>query len=28
MNAVFVYCKRDLIRWFRGRWGFISAMVM
>lgn len=28
MNPILVYCKRDLIRWFRGRWGFISAMVM
>lgn len=28
MNAILVYCLRDLIRWFRGRWGFISAMVM
>lgn len=28
MNAILVYCRRDLIRWFRGRWGFISAMVM
>jgi ABC-2 type transport system permease protein len=28
MNAVLVYCRRDLTRWFRGKWGFISAMVM
>lgn len=28
MNPILVYCRRDLIRWFRGRWGFISAMVM
>jgi ABC-2 type transport system permease protein len=28
MNPIIVYCKRDLIRWFRGRWGFIAAMVM
>jgi len=28
MNPILVYCKRDLIRWFRGKWGFISAMVM
>lgn len=28
MNPVLVYCRRDLIRWFRGKWGFISAMVM
>lgn len=28
MNAIFVYCLRDLIRWIRGKWGFISAMVM
>jgi ABC-2 type transport system permease protein len=28
MNAIFVYCKRDLTRWIRGKWGFIAAMVM
>lgn len=28
MNPILVYCIRDLIRWFRGKWGFISAMVM
>ncbi|ABD40058.1 ABC-2 [Methanospirillum hungatei JF-1] len=28
MNPILVYCRRDLIRWFRGKWGFISAMVM
>ncbi len=28
MNPIFVYCWRDLIRWFRGRWGFVSALVM
>lgn len=28
MNPILVYCRRDLIRWLRGRWGFISAMVM
>ena len=28
MNPILVYCRRDLIRWIRGRWGFISAMVM
>ncbi|MBN1165924.1 MAG: ABC transporter permease [Methanospirillaceae archaeon] len=27
MNAILVYCRRDLIRWIRGRWGFISALV-
>lgn len=28
MNPILVYARRDLIRWFRGKWGFISAMVM
>ena len=28
MNPILVYCRRDLIRWIRGKWGFISAMVM
>ena len=28
MNAIFVYCKRDLIRWYRAKWGFISAMMI
>jgi len=28
MNPILVYCRRDLIRWVRGRWGLISAMVM
>ncbi|WP_342764508.1 ABC transporter permease [Methanospirillum stamsii] len=27
MNAIIIYCVRDLIRWFRGKWGFISALV-
>ena len=27
MNPILVYCRRDLIRWFRGKWGFVSAMV-
>ncbi len=27
MNAILVYCRRDLTRWIRGRWGFISALV-
>ncbi|MDD1728535.1 MAG: ABC transporter permease [Methanospirillum sp.] len=28
MNPILVYCIRDLIRWVRGRWGFVSAMVL
>jgi len=28
MNPILVYCKRDLVRWFRGKWGFIAAMAM
>lgn len=27
MNAILIYCIRDLIRWFRGKWGFISALI-
>ena len=27
MNAIVVYCVRDLIRWVRGKWGFISSLV-
>ncbi len=27
MNAILVYCRRDLIRWVRGKWGFISTMI-
>lgn len=28
MNAILVYCRRDLIRWIRGRWGFVSALAL
>lgn len=28
MNPILVYCKRDLIRWYRAKWGFISAMMI
>ncbi len=28
MNAILVYCKRDLIRWYRAKWGFLSAMMI
>ena len=28
MNAILVYCRRDLIRWYRAKWGFISAMMI
>lgn len=27
MNAIVIYCIRDLIRWVRGKWGFISSLV-
>ena len=25
MNAILVYCHRDLLRWIRAKWGFIAA---
>jgi len=28
MKAILVYCKRDLLRWIRGRWGFVSALAL
>jgi ABC-2 type transport system permease protein len=28
MNPILVYCKRDLLRWFRAKWGFLSAMMI
>jgi ABC-2 type transport system permease protein len=28
MHPVLIYCRRDLIRWYRAKWGFISAMMI
>ncbi|MDD1724793.1 MAG: ABC transporter permease [Methanospirillum sp.] len=28
MNSILVYCRRDLIRWYRAKWGFIAAMTI
>jgi len=28
MNPILVYCHRDLLRWVRGRWGFVSALIL
>lgn len=28
MNPILVYCRRDLTRWYRAKWGFISAMMI
>ncbi|OQB58438.1 MAG: Daunorubicin/doxorubicin resistance ABC transporter permease protein DrrB [Bacteroidetes bacterium ADurb.Bin145] len=27
MNAIIIYCLRDLVRWIRGKWGFISSLI-
>jgi ABC-2 type transport system permease protein len=28
MHPVLIYCRRDLVRWYRAKWGFVSAMMI